>query len=204
MNERDRKREDTRDRLLDTGTRLFAERGFNRVTAAEIAEAAGVTERTLFRHFATKADLVLANWQRLAAELQQAMAIQPDDAPPIDVVRAGVQGFAALLTGTVSERPPPSMAAYAGTVPMVTMLEVVLALEHTVATELARRLGWPDEDVRIRMVANASVGIMRAGGRAYALGDRERPLTETVSESIDHLRPLFETLTVAEGARPRS
>ena len=194
MTERDRKREETRDRLLDAGTRLFAERGYDAVTAAEIADAAGVTERTFFRHFPTKADLVLANWRRLAAEMQVAMAAQPTATSPIDVVRAGVCAFATSLMRTVETQPAPSMAVYAGNLPVLTMLDVVLALEHTVSGELARRLARSDEDLRVRMVANASIGLLRAAGRAYALGARTRPLTETASESIDHLRPLFETL----------
>jgi AcrR family transcriptional regulator len=194
LNGRDRRREETRDRLLDAGTRLFAERGYEAVTAAEIADAAGVTERTFFRHFPTKADLVLTNWRRLAAELHVAMAAMPEKTPPIEVVRAGVGAFAAFLMRTVEAQPTASMADYAANLPVLSMLDVVLALEHSVSSELARRLARPNEDVRIRMVANASIGLLRAAGRAYALGERARPLTETATESIDDLRPLFARL----------
>ncbi|HWT95427.1 MAG TPA: TetR family transcriptional regulator, partial [Solirubrobacteraceae bacterium] len=45
---------DARARLQDAAEDLVAERGFDAVTAAEIAAAAGVTERTFFRHFADK------------------------------------------------------------------------------------------------------------------------------------------------------
>jgi AcrR family transcriptional regulator len=113
MNGRDRRREATRDRLLDAGIRLFAERGYAAVTAAEIADAAGVTERTFFRHFPTKTDLILTNWRRLATELHVAMAAMPDGTAPIEVVRAGVGAFAAFLVRTVEARPAPSMAVYA-------------------------------------------------------------------------------------------
>ena len=198
MNGRDRRREATRDRLLDAGIRLFAERGYAAVTAAEIADAAGVTERTFFRHFPTKTDLILTNWRRLATELQVAMAAMPDGTAPIEVVRVGVGAFAAFLMRTVEARPAPSMAVYAANLPVLSMLDVVLALEHTVSGELARRLGRSDEDRHIRMAANASIGLLRAAGRAYALGDRARPLTETAEESIDDLRPLFEALQPAE------
>jgi TetR/AcrR family transcriptional regulator, regulator of mycofactocin system len=198
MNGRDRRREATRDRLLDAGIRLFAERGYAAVTAAEIADAAGVTERTFFRHFPTKTDLILTNWRRLATELQVAMAAMPDGTPPIEVVRAGVGAFAAFLMRTVEARPAQSMGVYAANLPVLSMLDVVLALEHTVSGELGRRLGRSDEDRRIRMVANASIGLLRAAGRAYALGERAHPLTETAKESIDDLRPLFEALQPAE------
>ena len=199
MTGRDRRRQDTRDRLLDAGTRLLAERGYDAVTAAEIADAAGVTERTFFRHFPTKADLILTNWRRLAAELQDAMVGMPDATPPIEVVRAGIRAFAAVLMRTVEAQPARSMADYAASLPVLTMLDVVLALEHTVSGELARRLGRSNEDLPVRMVANASIGVLRATGRAYALGNRARPVTETASESIDLLRPLFATLQSTDG-----
>jgi AcrR family transcriptional regulator len=199
MSGRDRQRAETRERLLDAGARLFAERGYDAVTAAEIADAAGVTERTFFRHFPTKNDLILTNWQRLAAELQDAMAAMPGGTPPIEVVRAGVVAFAASLTRLVEAQPAPSMAAYAANLPVLSMLDVVLALEHVVAQELARRLERSDEDVAVRSAANASIGLLRASGRAYALGARSRPLTETAAESIDQLRPLFEALRSDRG-----
>src|SRR5262249_37621353 len=164
------------------------------VTAAEIAEAAGVTERTFFRHFPTKADLVFANWQRLAGRLQAAMADEPDGTPPIEVVRAGVVAFGAVLVDTVEGRPAGSTADYAGTLRVLAMLEVVLALERTVSGELARRLGTSDEDLRVRSVANASIGVLRAAGRAYALGQRAVPLADAVSTGIDQLGPLFDAL----------
>ena len=194
MNERDRKREDTRERLFDAGTRLMAERGYDRVTASEIAVAAGVTERTFFRHFPTKADLIVANWRRLAAQLHGAMRAQPDATPPLEVVRAGVSAFAALLERIVEDQPARSMAAYAGSLPVLTMLDVVLALEHAASLELGRRLGRSDEDLDIRMAANASIGVLRAAGRAYAIGHRTRPVTEVASEGLDRLTPLFDSL----------
>ena len=82
---RDKKRDETRQRLLDAAVRLFAAQGYDHTTSAEIAHEAGVTERTLFRHFATKADLLLGNWRDNAAALAAAMRRQPDDAPPIEV-----------------------------------------------------------------------------------------------------------------------
>ncbi len=54
-----RRREQTHARLVDTGLRLFAAQGYDATTVAQVAAAAGVTEMTFYRHFATKQDLVL-------------------------------------------------------------------------------------------------------------------------------------------------
>ncbi|WP_190091936.1 TetR/AcrR family transcriptional regulator [Streptomyces melanogenes] len=59
MGLRERKKFQTRRRLMATALELFAERGFDKVSVAEIAEAAEVSKMTVFNHFATKEELVL-------------------------------------------------------------------------------------------------------------------------------------------------
>ncbi|MBV1838104.1 TetR family transcriptional regulator [Acetobacter estunensis] len=61
---REAKREQTRKALIEAAMRLLSEKGFDETTVDEIAAAAGISRRTLFRHFPTKADLVTAwTWQ---------------------------------------------------------------------------------------------------------------------------------------------
>jgi AcrR family transcriptional regulator len=201
---RDKKRDETRQRLLDAADRLFAEQGYDHTTSAQIAEAAGVTERTLFRHFDSKSDLMLGRWRSHADALRAAMAAQPDDAPPIDVVRAGLRVFAERLErGTEQEREQ-TMAALSARLPVMTMLEIVLSNEAFVATELGRRLGRSNEDVDIRMVANASIGVLRAAARANVVErGRRGSLPRRMSDGIDRLTPLFEALE-RPARRPRS
>lgn len=69
---------DTVDRILAAAERLFAERGAAGTRTAELARAAGVTERTLFKHFPEKAGLL----ERVAGEAMHAVAV----APPADEV----------------------------------------------------------------------------------------------------------------------
>ena len=58
LGRRDRKRQRTREQIAETARALFAARGFDGVTVAEIAEAADVSEQTVYNHFPTKEDLV--------------------------------------------------------------------------------------------------------------------------------------------------
>ena len=54
-------RKDVRQKVVETGMRLFLERGFDATTTAQIAEEVGISSRSLFRYFATKEDLVLGH-----------------------------------------------------------------------------------------------------------------------------------------------
>ena len=87
------------------------------------------------------------------------------------------------------------------------MLEIVLSNEAAISAELGRRLELSDEDVDIRMVANAAVGVLRASGRAYVIeGQRRSSLPKTVSDGIDRLAPLFDALdqrTSKHASKPR-
>jgi AcrR family transcriptional regulator len=189
---RDQKRDETRRRLLEAASRLFGEQGYDQTTSAQIAEAAGVSERTLFRHFDSKADLLLGNRRSHAAAFRADMAAQPDDAPPIEVVRAGLRAWAKRLER--NQEREQTMAALGARLPVMTMLEIVLANEAFIATELGRRLSRSDEDVDIRMAANASIGVLRAASRARVVEHGTGSLPRMVSRGLDRLAPLFDAL----------
>jgi AcrR family transcriptional regulator len=72
---------------------LFAERGFGGVTAAEIAAAAGMTERTFFRHFKAKEDVLFEDYSGIGEALVAAVADAPDGSSP----RALMQAVAELM-----------------------------------------------------------------------------------------------------------
>lgn len=85
---RERKKRATYDAIAATARRLFAERGFDAVTVAEVAVAAGVSEKTVFNHFATKEDLVFAGGEARLAQLQADLVQRPPGTSVLDVFRA--------------------------------------------------------------------------------------------------------------------
>jgi AcrR family transcriptional regulator len=85
---RERKKRATRDAIAATARRLFAERGFDAVTVAEIAVVADVSEKTVFNHFAAKEDLVFAGGDSRLAQLQAEIAQRPPGTSVLDVFRA--------------------------------------------------------------------------------------------------------------------
>jgi AcrR family transcriptional regulator len=88
---------DAQRRLADAAFALYSERGFERTTVAEIAARAGLTERTFFRHFADKREVLFAGAEVLRDALVSAVAEAPDSLPALDAAAAGIDAIGALL-----------------------------------------------------------------------------------------------------------
>ena len=86
-----------RGRLAQAALALYAERGFEQTTVAEIAGRAGLTERTFFRHFADKREVLFYGMEMLRGLLTRAVAEAPAPATAMDAVGAAFQAAAALL-----------------------------------------------------------------------------------------------------------
>jgi AcrR family transcriptional regulator len=86
-----------RGRLERAALELYVERGFEQTTVAEIARRAGLTERTFFRHFADKREVLFWGQGALRELMVGAVASAPDSAAPIDAVAAALRAAAALF-----------------------------------------------------------------------------------------------------------
>jgi AcrR family transcriptional regulator len=78
---------------------LFAERGFEQTTAGDIAERAGVTERTFFRHFADKREVLFDGSATLTGAVVEATLAAPAAVPPLDAALAGMVAAGRFLEG---------------------------------------------------------------------------------------------------------
>ena len=74
---RERKKQRTRDALFAAAMELFAAQGYDRTAVHEITDAVDVSERTFFRYFASKEDLVLSFIRDGAAAFAAALAARP-------------------------------------------------------------------------------------------------------------------------------
>ena len=81
---------DTHEVLQSTALELFLQRGYDGVTAAQISEAAGVTERTFFRHFPSKDEILLGGHEERLALLDRVLSDRPGDEPVLESLRAAV------------------------------------------------------------------------------------------------------------------
>ncbi|MGH3814820.1 MAG: TetR family transcriptional regulator [Pseudonocardiaceae bacterium] len=79
---RERKKQRTRNALIDAAFRLFTERGYENTTVADIADAAEVSTRTFFSYFPTREDVIFADTDERLAAMRTALADLPEAASP--------------------------------------------------------------------------------------------------------------------------
>jgi AcrR family transcriptional regulator len=162
-------KEETRRKLLASAHRLFAERGFQATSAADIAADAGVTERTLFRYFSSKAALVLDEAFSLIPEMFEVVRNRPAGEPPYEAVCQGILEFFKdrdVLFVQVVGAP--------GTVdlPVSERQRTLIDFEELLARVLHQRYALPDTDqVTAAVWARASIGAIRTA-LGVAVGTR--------------------------------
>jgi AcrR family transcriptional regulator len=92
-----RNKDDVRGRLQVAALELYRERGYDRTTTAEIAARAGVTERTFFRHFADKREILFEEDPRLRPTLTAAVAEAPEGLSPLEIMLTAFRSIEAML-----------------------------------------------------------------------------------------------------------
>jgi AcrR family transcriptional regulator len=108
---RERKKRLMRQRLSDTATRMFLDRGFDAVRVAEVAEACGVSEKTVFNYFPTKEALVLDRLEATMASLRTGLAAPA--VPPVEAALAILDRELAGMTGWLAGQDDPGQAVRA-------------------------------------------------------------------------------------------
>jgi AcrR family transcriptional regulator len=145
---------EARERLQNAALELFLERGFDAVTTAEIADRAGVTERTFFRHFPDKREVLFDGERRLTEWVTEALASVPPDVAlwpamrrtvdlivaPLEANRPAADRLAAIIAATPALRER-AVSKEAHLVAMITNLLVGRSASADEA-DLVARTAW--------------------------------------------------------------
>ncbi|WNV87163.1 helix-turn-helix domain-containing protein [Umezawaea sp. Da 62-37] len=102
-----------RERLVLAAVDLFTEQGYDATTVAQIAERAGVTKSTFFRHFPDKRELLVAGQETMSRLLSEGIAEAPDGVSPLEAVAAGLERVATMMGPMNRELAPRLKAAVA-------------------------------------------------------------------------------------------
>jgi len=177
-----------RERLVVAAVDLFTEQGYDATTVAQIAERAGVTKSTFFRHFPDKRDILVAGQQTLSQLLADGIAGAPVGASPLEAVAAGLERVSSAMGPMNRELGPRMKAAVAASAELQerdALKSVGLAAAMTTAL-LAR--GVPDPTAHLA----AELGLLafKRGYAEWSEGDRDAQdeLAQYTLAALDELR----------------
>jgi AcrR family transcriptional regulator len=185
---RERKKAKTRQAIAEAAQRLFAERGFDAVTVAEVAREADVSQGTVFNYFPTKEELFYSGMVVFEAQLVDAVR----ERPPGESVLAAFRRFVLEGTSRLAREDVADVIETAGRI--VTASSALQARERAIVAEytdalaalLAEETGAGADDVEPHAAASALMGVQRAlvaHVRASVLaGRRGPPLAKAAKE----------------------
>jgi AcrR family transcriptional regulator len=174
-----------RGRLEQAALELYGERGFEQTTVAEIAKRAGLTERTFFRYFADKREVLFAGAGALEEVLVSAVAGAPDSAPTIEVVAVAVESVGALLQER-REYARRRQTVIAANAELRERELIKLASLAVVIADALRRRGVPDPAASLS--AEAGIAVFRVAFERWVEGAERRDLPQLIRESLAELR----------------
>jgi AcrR family transcriptional regulator len=173
---RARKKRLMRQQLSDTATEMFMERGFDAVRVAEVAEACGVSEKTVFNYFPTKESLILDRLEATMASLRAGLA-QPG-VPPVEAALRILAGELGAMTSWLASQDDPVQAGAAiqrfgiliQATPSLRAHQSDMMDQFTaVAAEiLAERAAMSADDPEPQITATALLGLWRIQFRALS------------------------------------
>ena len=177
---------DSRGRLQEAALALYSERGFDQTTAAQIAARAGLTERTFFRHFADKREVLFGG----SALLQERIVAGVDGAPPgdgpLDAVACGLDAAAAMLGEFRRDLSRQRQAVIAAN-PELRERELAKLADYAAAVAQAlhrRGVGEPQAS----LAAEAGMTVFRIAVERWSTGSDDRELAEVMRDSMAGLR----------------
>ncbi|MFJ2158935.1 TetR family transcriptional regulator [Streptomyces sp. NPDC087856] len=181
--------EDARRRLQQAALELYQERGFDQTTTAQIAARAGVNERTFFRHFPDKREVLFAGEADLRAALVQEVADAPDGLQPLDVLLCAFRKAGRILE---DNRPfsEPRLEIIART---PALRERDLAKGASLTEALAQALRERDVPARLAdLAAQTGWATFHHAAQAW-IDDPSRRLDAHLLQAFDDLRALSAT-----------
>jgi AcrR family transcriptional regulator len=192
---RERKKQRTREALVDAAFRLFREKGFDATTVEEIADEVDVSSRTFFRYFASKEDVVLTFQEEQFTTMLEELAARPPSEPvmtalrnaTVSVVRAyedGEYGFDAERFGCIQQMMESSSAVFGRS------LEHGQKKQAEITRVIAERMGVdPATDLRPHVAAGLANCAVRSAFEVMGSGVVE---TDRFSEVLDEVFVVME------------
>ncbi len=164
--------------------RVFAERGFDQVTATEAAEAAGISRASFFRYFESKEDAVFVAQEEMGANIAAALAARPPGEDAWTALRAALDTVLETYQRSPDEalgrlrliRCTPNLRVH--------QLERLAKWKALIGAALATRLGLDEADIKVEALVGAALGALDAASSRWAESDGADDLIGLIDEAF--------------------
>lgn len=180
---------DARGRLVQAALALYGENGYENTTVAEIAQRAGLTERTFFRHFADKREVLFDGGSALQELIVSVVADAPDALAPIDAAAAGLDAAGEQFFVPERRDFARQRQAVIASNPELQERELTkLAALSTAIADALRRRGV--EDPAATLTAEVAIAVFRTAFERWIDQTNRHDFRELVRDSLDQLKAL--------------
>jgi AcrR family transcriptional regulator len=176
---------DARGRLVLAAMELFLERGYEQTTVADIAERAGLTERTFFRYFADKREVLFLGQDGLLELFVSSVSAAPDGASPLEAVAVALRAVA------VDFEPRRDWSRQRGRViaanPALQERELIkLARMSTAVAEALRARGVSEPSASL--AAQSGITVFHVGFAEWIDDDNTREFSQIITDALAALK----------------
>jgi AcrR family transcriptional regulator len=175
---------DARGRLQQAALELYSTKGFDQTTVAEIAARADLTERTFFRYFTDKREVLFWGAAALQDLFVQAVAGAPESARPIEAVAAALDAVAAMFE-PIRDRARRRQAVIAANVELQERELIKLARLATAVAEALRRRGVADPTASL--TAEAGIAVFKIAFERWANDSVRGSFSKHAREALEAL-----------------
>lgn len=176
---------DARGRLAKAALELYGERGYEQTTVAEIAQRAGLTERTYFRHYADKREVLFAGSAVLEELCVGAVARAPESAPPVDAVAAGLEAVSGMFSAG-RDHARRRHAVVSANQELRERELIKLASMGAALADALRARGVPDPSAAL--AAELGVAVFKVGFETWLTAPEERDMAQVMRETLEDLK----------------
>jgi AcrR family transcriptional regulator len=176
---------DARGRLERAAMELYIERGFEQTTVTEIARRAGLTQRTFFRHYADKREVLFAGSGLLEELIVRTLGGALDSAAPIDAVAEALQAAGAAIQEG-GDRPRRRQVVIAANPELQERELIKLASLATAIAGALRQHGVPDPAASL--TAEAGIAVFKIAFERWISLSEQQDLPQFIREAVDELK----------------
>ena len=181
---RNRSRASLRAEIAEVAFKVFAERGFDQVTATEVAQAAGISRASFFRYFESKEDAVFVAQDDLGVDVADALRGRRDGEDAWTALRGALD----VAVTTYQYDPDEALARLRlirGTPDLRShQLDRLEQWKKVIGAALAERLGVRDDDIRVEALVGAALGALDAALSRWSQSDGAEDLIRLIDEAF--------------------